>query len=242
VSPRVLTGGTSTRDQDAFAAESYARGIASRDAGNFDWEVTPIPVPSKAGGAPGLVTRDEELSRTPISSLAGQRPAFKKDPADPGTVTAGNASPLSDGAAAAVLMSAGRAAALGVQPLAEILGYGDAETAPERFTIAPSLSLPVALRRAGVAIEDVDLFEVNEAFSVVALANAKLLGLDLARVNVHGGAVSLGHPLGCSGARIVVTLVNALRMRGGGVGAAAVCNGGGGSSAIVLRVHPPSET
>lgn len=182
-----------------------------------------------------MITRDEELDRTPRSSLPGKPPAFKKDPRDPGTVTAGNASPLSDGAAAMVLMSVAKASELGLAPIAHVLGYGDAETSPEEFTIAPSLSLPIALKRAQLNIEEIDIFELNEAFSVVSLANMKLLGLDPKRVNVFGGAVSLGHPLGCSGARIIVTLINALKVRDRRLGAAAVCNGGGGSSAIVIR-------
>jgi acetyl-CoA C-acetyltransferase len=196
-------------------------------------------VPKKRGGSVTVVRDDEELARTDVSSLSDLMPAFLKDPPNAGTVTAGNASPLSDGAAALVLTNASSAEKYDLEPLAEILGYGDAETAPELFTTAPSLSLPVAVKHAGLSMKDVDLFELNEAFAVVALANMKLLGIEPNRVNVFGGAVALGHPLGCSGARIVVTLINALRKRGGGIGAAAVCNGGGGSSAIVLRVIAP---
>lgn len=186
-----------------------------------------------------VVTEDEELSRTDFSALSKQSPAFLKEPRGVGTVTAGNASPLSDGGAALLLASASAVAKYNAEPLAEILGYGDAETDPELFTIAPSLSLPVAVKRAGLSMGDIDLFELNEAFAVVALANMKLLDLDPKRVNIYGGAVALGHPLGCSGARIVVTLINALRNQGGGIGAAAVCNGGGGSSAVVIRVNKP---
>lgn len=182
-----------------------------------------------------MIKNDEELERTARSSLSEQPPAFKKDLKCPGTVTAGNASPLSDGAAALVLMSRKKAKELGLRPIAHILGYGDAETTPEQFTIAPSLSLPIALRNACMKTEDVDLFELNEAFAVVALANAQLMKLDPGKVNVFGGAVSLGHPLGCSGARIIVTLINALQTRNKWKGAAAVCNGGGGSSAIVIE-------
>lgn len=227
-----------SRRQDAYAAESYRRGIKAWDSGFFNWEIAPV---SRALGSQNstLLSRDEELTRTPVSSLRGQSPAFLKNPPGAGTVTAGNASPLSDGAAALLLSSGAAAAKHGAKPLAEILAYGSAEIAPERFTTAPSHALRVAVSRAGLQLSDIDLFELNEAFAVVALANTMLLELDLEKVNVFGGAVALGHPLGCSGARIVVTLINALQRRGGGIGAAAVCNGGGGSSAVVIRVSKP---
>lgn len=230
--------GSFLRQQDACAAESYTKGNNAWDSGLFNWEIASV-FPSSNGQDSASLLRDEELIRTPVSSLRGQSPAFLKKPPGAGTVTAGNASPLSDGAAALLLSSGAAAAKHGAKPLAEILAYASAEIAPERFTTAPSHSLRLAVSRAGLQLSDIDLFELNEAFAVVALANTKLLELDPARVNVFGGAVALGHPLGCSGARIVVTLINALRRRGGGIGAAAVCNGGGGSSAVVVRVAKP---
>lgn len=187
-----------------------------------------------------MMTADEELARTSVSSLSGQSPAFLKKPPGAGTVTAGNASPLSDGAAALLLVTRAAASSCNAELLAEILAYGSAEIAPEHFTTAPTQALKIAVSGAGLQMKDIDLFELNEAFAVVALANMNLLELVPEKVNVFGGAVALGHPLGCSGARIVVTLINALRRRGGGIGAAAVCNGGGGSSAVVIRVFKPS--
>lgn len=191
----------------------------------------PVTVKTKAGSV--VVDRDEEHDRVDLDKLHAQRPAFVKD--GTGTVTAGNASPLSDGAAALVLMSATRAQQLGVTPLARIIGYADAERCPSEFTIAPASAIPLALKRANLTVSDVDLYEINEAFSVVALANLRRLKLDPSIVNIFGGAVSLGHPLGCSGARILVTLLNALQHKNSRIGTAAICNGGGGSTAVVLE-------
>lgn len=220
-----------SRAQDEHAAASYSRGIAATAAGCFKHEIVPVTAPD------GLVVMtDDELDRTPIEGLSLQSPAFRKDPLNPGSVTAGNSSPLNDGAAALVISRADFAEARHLTPVAEILGYGDAEKRSEEFTTAPSLSIPVALRRAGVSIAEVDLWEINESFSVVALVNMKILGLDSERVNVYGGAVALGHPMGASGSRIICTLINALTHAGGGIGVAAICCGGGGSSAIVIKV------
>jgi acetyl-CoA C-acetyltransferase len=219
------------RDQDKYAAESYRRSAAAKDSGLFAQEVVPVSVSSRQG--PIVVTDDEEVARTDAKKLTTQRTAFIKD--ESGTVTSGNASPISDGAAAVVLMSESKARSLGIKPIAHVLGYGDAEQEPRDFTTAPALAIPRALFHAHVPQEEIDLFEINEAFSVVALANMKLLDLDPSKVNVRGGAVSLGHPLGCSGARILVTLIHALMEREAQLGAAAICNGGGGSSAIVIQ-------
>ncbi|TAE58391.1 MAG: acetyl-CoA C-acetyltransferase, partial [Bacteroidetes bacterium] len=185
-------------------------------------------------GDPILYTKDEEAFNVKFDKIAGLKPAFTKD----GTVTAANASTMNDGAAAVVLMSKAKAEQLGIQPLAIIKGYADAETKPEDFTIAPSMAVPKALAKAGVNIDEVDYFELNEAFSVVGLANMQLLSIDAAKTNVRGGAVSLGHPLGCSGARIVVTLVHLLNQTQGKLGVAGICNGGGGGTALVVEaVH-----
>ena len=218
-------------DQDAFALESYRRSAAAWDGGKFANEVVPVAVPQRRGDAI-VVDIDEEYTKVNTDKVPQLRPVFKKD----GTVTAANASTLNDGASAVVLMSASKAAELGLDPIARITGYADAAQEPEWFTTAPAKALPKALAKAGITMDAVDFFEFNEAFSVVGLANMKLLGLDAAKVNVHGGAVSLGHPLGASGARIITTLIGVLQQNGGKIGAAAICNGGGGASALVLEL------
>ena len=218
-------------DQDAFALESYRRSAAAWDGGKFANEVVPVAVPQRRGDAI-VVDTDEEYTKVNTDKVPQLRPVFKKD----GTVTAANASTLNDGASAVVLMSASKAAELGLDPIARITGYADAAQEPEWFTTAPAKALPKALAKAGITMDTVDFFEFNEAFSVVGLANMKLLGLDAAKVNVHGGAVSLGHPLGASGARIITTLIGVLQQNGGKIGAAAICNGGGGASALVLEL------
>ena len=214
--------------QDAFAIESYRRAAAASERGAFKDETVPVPVQSKAGVT--LVGEDEEFRKVDFAKVPKLRPAFKPEA---GTVTAANASTLNDGASAILLMHQSRAQALHLTPLARILSVGEAETNPKLFTIAPSLAIPLALERAGIAIADVALFEINEAFSVVALANQQILGLDPGKVNVSGGAVALGHPIGSSGSRIIVSLVHQLRP--GQIGCAAVCNGGGGASAVVIQ-------
>jgi len=220
----------SREDQDAFAIQSYKRSTEAWSRGKFDNEVVPVEVPQRRG-EPIVVTTDEEFTNVKLEKIPALRPAFTKD----GTVTAANASTINDGAAALVLMSKDKAKELGLQPLATIKSYADAAREPEWFTVAPAKALPKALDKANIKIDDVDYFEFNEAFSVVGLANMKILGLNDAKVNVNGGAVSLGHPLGCSGARIVVTLLNVLEQNNGKIGAAAICNGGGGASALILE-------
>ena len=222
----------SREEQDAFAVQSYKRSAAAWDAGKFDNEVIPVEVPQRKGDAI-IVNNDEEYRNVILDKIPSLRPAFTKD----GTVTAANASTINDGAAALVLMSKEKAESLGLKIVATIKGFADAAHEPEWFTTAPAKALPKALDKAGISIKDVDYFEFNEAFSVVGLANMKLLGLDDSKVNVNGGAVSLGHPLGCSGARIIVTLLNVLEQNNGKIGAAAICNGGGGASAIVIERH-----
>lgn len=222
--------GFTREDQDAFAIQSYKRSAEAWETGKFDNEVIPVEVPQRRG-EPIIVNQDEEFKNVKMDKLPHLRPAFTKD----GTVTAANASTINDGAAAMVLMSKEKANELGLKPLATIKSYADAAHEPEWFTTAPAKALPKALNKAGIDIKDVDFFEFNEAFSVVGLANMKILGLNDSKVNVHGGAVSLGHPLGCSGARIMVTLLNILEQNNGKIGAAAICNGGGGASAIVLE-------
>ena len=219
----------SREDQDAFAIESYRRSAAAWEAGAFAEEVVPVPVPQRKGD-PVMVTEDEEFRNVKLEKIPALRPVFDKE----GSVTAANASTLNDGASALVLMSADKAAELGVTPLATILSNADAAREPERFTIAPAKAVPIALDRAGMSLNQMDLVELNEAFSVVGLANMKLLALDADKVNVNGGAVSLGHPLGSSGSRIVVTLIYALKRHGKRYGAAGICNGGGGASAMVI--------
>ena len=217
-------------DQDAFAIQSYKRSAAAWDTGKFDDEVVPVEVPQRRG-EPVVVSKDEEYSNVKMEKIPALRPAFTKE----GTVTAANASTINDGAGAMVLMSREKAEALGLKPLATIKGYADAAQEPKWFTTAPAKALPKALDKAGIALNDVDYFEFNEAFSVVGLANMKLLGLNDSNVNVNGGAVSLGHPLGCSGVRIIITLLSVLQQNNAKIGAAAICNGGGGASAIVIE-------
>ncbi len=218
-------------DQDAYAIQSYKRSAAAWEAGAFKNEIVPVEVPQRKGDAL-VVDTDEEFKNVFMDKIAGLNPAFTKG----GTVTAANASTMNDGAAAVVLMSKEKADALGIKPLAKITSFADAAQAPEWFTTAPSKAIPKALDKAGWSTADVDLFEINEAFSVVALANNQIMKLDASKVNVNGGAVSLGHPLGCSGARIIVTLVHALKNKGLKKGAAGICNGGGGASALTLEV------
>ena len=220
----------SREDQDAFAIQSYKRTAAAWETGKFDNEVVPVEVPQRRGDAI-VVFKDEEFTNVKMDKIASLRPAFTKD----GTVTAANASTINDGAAALVLMSKEKAEELGLKPLATIKSYADAAQEPKWFTTAPSKALPKALDKAGISIKDVDFFEFNEAFSVVGLANMKILGLEDSKVNVNGGAVSLGHPLGCSGARIIVTLLNVLEQNDAKIGAAAICNGGGGASALIIE-------
>ena len=220
----------SREDQDAFAIQSYTRSAAAWDAGKFDNEVVPVEVPQRRG-EPIVVSKDEEYKNVKIEKIPALRPAFTKE----GTVTAANASTINDGAGAMVLMSADKAKELGLTPLATIKSYADAAQEPKWFTTAPAKALPKALDKAGIKLEDVDFFEFNEAFSVVGLANMKILGLSDDKVNVNGGAVSLGHPLGCSGVRILITLLNVLEQNDAKIGAAAICNGGGGASALVLQ-------
>ena len=220
----------SREDQDAFAIQSYTRSAKAWDAGKFDNEVVPVEVPQRRG-EPKVVSKDEEYSNVKLEKIPQLRAAFSKD----GTVTAANASTINDGAAAMVLMSKDKAEELGLQPLATIKSYADAAHEPKWFTTAPAKALPKALDKANLSLKDVDFFEFNEAFSVVGLANMKLLGLTDSNVNINGGAVSLGHPLGCSGARIIITLLSVLEQQNGRIGAAAICNGGGGASAIVVE-------
>ncbi len=222
----------SREDQDAFAIQSYNRSSAAWEAGKFDNEVVPVEVPQRRG-EPIIVSKDEEFTNVKMDKIPGLRPAFSKD----GTVTAANASTINDGAGAVVLMSAEKAEELGLTPLATILSYADAAQEPKWFTTAPAKALPLAINKAGIDIKDVDYFEFNEAFAVVGLANMKILGLNDSNVNVNGGAVSLGHPLGCSGVRILITLLNVLEQNDAKIGAAAICNGGGGASAMVIKRH-----
>lgn len=220
----------SREDQDAFAIQSYKRSAAAWDAGKFDNEVVPVEVPQRRG-EPVIVSKDEEYTNVKMDKIPALRPAFTKD----GTVTAANASTINDGAGAMVLMSKEKAKELGLKPLATIKSYADAAHEPEWFTTAPAKALPKALKKANISLNDVDFFEFNEAFSVVGLANMKILGLNDSNVNVNGGAVSLGHPLGCSGVRIIITLLSVLEQNNAKIGAAAICNGGGGASAIVIE-------
>lgn len=220
----------SREEQDAYAIQSYNRSAAAWDAGKFNDEVVPVEVPQRRGDAI-IVDRDQEYTNVKMEKIPALRAAFTKD----GTVTAANASTINDGAAAMVLMSREKANELGLKPLAKIKSYADAAQEPKWFTTAPAKALPKAILKAGLSIEDIDFFELNEAFSVVGLANMKILGLNDSNVNVNGGAVSLGHPLGCSGARILVTLLNVLEQNDAKLGAAGICNGGGGASAVVLE-------
>jgi acetyl-CoA C-acetyltransferase len=218
--------------QDTFAIQSYERSAKAWKEGKYDNEIVPVAVPQRKGD-PILVSKDEEFTNVKLDRISSLNAVFTKD----GTVTAANASTINDGAAAMVLMSEEKALSLGLKPLAYIKSYADAAQEPKWFTTSPSLAIPKALKKTGLNIEDVDYFELNEAFAVVGLANAKILGLNDTNVNVNGGAVSLGHPLGCSGARIIVTLLNVLKQNNGKIGAAAICNGGGGASAIVIEKY-----
>lgn len=220
----------SREDQDAFAIQSYTRSAKAWQEGKFKNEVVPVEVPQRRG-EPVIVSEDEEFKNVRMDKIASLRPAFTKD----GTVTAANASTINDGAGAMILMSEEKAKELGLKPLAYIKGYADAAQEPKWFTTAPAKALPKALAKAGINLDDVDFFEFNEAFAVVGLANMKLLGLEDSKVNVNGGAVSLGHPLGCSGVRILITLLNVLEQNQAKIGAAAICNGGGGASAMVIE-------
>jgi acetyl-CoA C-acetyltransferase len=221
----------SREQQDAFAIESYNRSASAWENGKFKDEVVPVAVPQRRGDDL-IVSEDEEYKNVKMDKIPNLRPVFDKD----GTVTAANASTLNDGAAALLLMSAEKAKELGLKPLAKIRSYADAAHQPEWFTTAPAKALSIALDKANLSTSDVDYFELNEAFSVVGLANIEKLGLDAAKVNVNGGAVSLGHPLGCSGARIIVALLHVLQQNDAKVGAAGICNGGGGASAMVVEM------
>ncbi len=220
----------SREDQDAFARGSYQKSQTATEQGKFQEEIIPITITPKKGN-PIVIDKDEEPFKVNFDKIAQLSPAFSKT----GTVTAANASTMNDGAAALVLMSKVKADSLGIKPIAIISGFADAEQDPKWFTTTPSLALPKALLQAGIALDEVDYFEFNEAFSVVGIANTQLLNLDANKVNIHGGAVSLGHPLGCSGARILVTLIHILQQNNAKIGAAAICNGGGGASAMVLK-------
>lgn len=218
-------------DQDNFAIESYKRSAKAWSEGKFAEEVVPVSIPQRKGD-PIIFAEDEEYKAVNFDRLPTLPTVFKKEE---GTVTAANASTLNDGASALILVSKEKMEELGLKPLAKIVSYADAAHEPENFTTAPAKALPIALKKAGLEVSDIDFFEFNEAFSVVGLANNKILGLDAAKVNVNGGAVALGHPLGSSGSRIIVTLINVLKQNNGKYGAAAICNGGGGASAIVIE-------
>lgn len=220
----------SREEQDAFAVNSYEKATAAWKAGKFNDEVVPVSVPQRKGD-PIVISEDEEYKNVRMDKIPALRPAFSKE----GTVTAANASTLNDGASALILASKEAVEKHGLKPLAKIVSYADAAQAPEWFTTAPAKALPIALGKAGLKNDDIDFWELNEAFSVVGLANTKLLGLDPSKVDVNGGAVALGHPLGSSGSRIIVTLINVLKQNGGKYGAAGICNGGGGASAMVIE-------
>ena len=217
-------------EQDAFAIESYRRAAAAWEAGKFNSEIVGVPVPQRKGD-PILVTKDEEFTNVFLDKIPGLKPAFDKE----GTITAANASTLNDGASALVLASAEAVEKYGLKPIAKLLSYADAAQAPEWFTTAPSLAVPKALEKAGLTVNDVDFWELNQAFSVVGIANARILGLDASKVDVNGGAVALGHPLGNSGSRIVVTLIHVLKQQQARIGGAGICNGGGGASALLVE-------
>lgn len=219
----------SREDQDAFALESYRRANEAHQNGWFKDEIFPVEI--KGRGESTFISDDEEYKKLKADKVATLKPAFGKD----GTVTAANASKINDGSAALVLMSGEKVKELGLKPIAKILGYGDAEQAPDDFTTTPSIAIPIALKKAGLDISQIDYVEINEAFSNVTMANTKLLGLNPEKVNVFGGAVALGHPVGTSGARIIITLLSVLKQKGGKYGAAGICNGGGGASAVVIE-------
>jgi len=220
----------SRADQDAFAISSYQKSQAAIEKGLFETEIVPVVIPQRKGD-PIVISKDEEPFNVKFDKVAQLNPAFGKE----GTVTAANASTMNDGAAALILMSGEKLIALGLTPLAKIVSYADAEQDPKWFTTTPALAVPKALAKANLQSSAIDFFEFNEAFSVVGIVNTQLLKLDPNKVNVNGGAVSLGHPLGCSGARIVVTLINVLQQNNGKFGAAAICNGGGGASALIIE-------
>jgi acetyl-CoA C-acetyltransferase len=224
------TCGISREEQDVFAIESYKRSQEAITGGKFDNEIVPVEIPQRKGD-PILFAKDEDPFNVKFEKVPLLNPSFQKD----GTVTAANASPMNDGAAALVLMSADKAKELGLKPIAKIKSYADAEQAPEWFTTTPSIAVPHAVAKAGLKMEDISYWELNEAFAVVGIENTKRMKLDPAKVNVHGGAVSLGHPLGASGARIIVTLINVLKQNNAKYGAAGICNGGGGASAMVIE-------
>ncbi len=224
------TCGISREEQDAFAIESYKRSQAAIAGGKFDNEIVPVEIPQRKGDAV-VFAKDEEPFNVKFDKIASLSPAFQKD----GTVTAANASTMNDGAAALVLMSKEKAGELGLKPIAKILSYADAEQAPEWFTTTPSIAVPKAVAKAGLQMSDINYWELNEAFAVVGIENTKRMKLDPSKVNVHGGAVSIGHPLGASGARIIVTLINVLKQNNAKYGAAGICNGGGGASAMVIE-------
>lgn len=217
-------------DQDNFAIESYRRAANAWDAGKFDNEIVAVAVPQRKGDAI-VVAKDEEYTNVMLDKIPALNPVFTAD----GTVTAANASTLNDGASALVLMSKEKADSMGIKPIAKIVGYGDAAHEPEWFTTAPSKAIPVALKKAGLETSDIDFWELNEAFSVVGIVNTQKMGLDPAKVDVNGGAVALGHPLGSSGSRIIVTLINVLKQNNAKYGGAAICNGGGGASALIIE-------
>lgn len=225
------TCGITREEQDAFAIESYKRSQAAWENGWFGDEVVPVEIPQRKGN-PVVVEKDEEPYNVKFEKIPTLSPSFAKD----GTVTAANASTLNDGAAALVLMSADKAKELGIKPIARILSYADAEQAPEWFTTTPSIAVPKAVAKAGLKMEQIDYWELNEAFSVVGIENTRRMKLDPAKVNAHGGAVAIGHPLGASGARIIVTLLNVLKTKKAKLGAAGICNGGGGASAMVIEL------
>ena len=224
------TWGISRADQDAFAIESYKRSQAASNGGKFQDEIIPVEIVQRRGD-PVLFTKDEEPFNVKFDKVPDLKPAFQKD----GTVTAANASTMNDGAAALILMSKEKAETLKLKPLTKIISFADAEQAPEWFTVTPSLAVPKAVAKAGLKMEDISYWELNEAFAVVGIENTRRMKLDPAKVNVHGGAVSIGHPLGCSGARIIVTLINVLKQNKARYGAAGICNGGGGASAMVIE-------
>ena len=224
------TCGISREDQDAFAIASYKRSQAAVNEGRFENEIVPVEIPQRKG-QPVLFSKDEEPFNVKFDKIPELKGAFVKD----GTVTAANASTMNDGAAALVLMSKEKADELGLKPIAKIISYADAEQAPEWFTTTPSIAVPKAIAKAGLKMEDISYFELNEAFAVVGIENSKRMNIDAAKVNVNGGAVSLGHPLGASGARIIVTLINVLKQNNAQYGAAGICNGGGGASAMVIE-------
>src|SRR5690606_7970679 len=222
--------GITREEQDNYAIESYKRAAAAGESGKFAVEIVPVPVPQRKGD-PVIVEEDEEYHNVNFDKIPTLRPVFSKD----GTVTAANASTINDGASALILMSKEKADALGIKPLAKIRGFADAAQDPLWFTTSPALAIPKAIKNAGIDASEVDFYEINEALSVVALANMQMLNLSHEKVNVFGGGVSLGHPLGCSGARIITTLANVLRSENGHFGVAGICNGGGGASAIVIE-------